>query len=595
VTEIAARLVRPIRRLGPLSLTAIGLAVLVVAVTTFVLVRSYTLRASVLPGVRVAGVDIGGMSRPDARGRIETVIGERLRRPVGIAIGSEIFTVTPSNLFTVDATATERVAFDAARDSFLHQVGAVVVPVAVEHDVEPVLVANQTAHDAFAKELAKRTHRPVSASVSMDGREPVVVPGRAGTAIDAPAVVALVRDAALRGLPTVEAPITTIVPAITTEEAEQVAAEARAAVSAPVDLRFRHHAVGRLGPNEMAQLIRFDVAAGVLELSLAAKGLRTEIAPLVERFLKEPKNASFRVSGKRVHVVKGRDGTTLDVAGAEAVVLAAATEPGAREAQIGLAALEPKLTTAEARALGIRRQVSTFTTDMGVSSSNRIWNVHLMADYIDGTIIKPGQTFSFNKTVGPRTPERGFREGQMILGSLLLPAIGGGVCQTATTLFNNVLLLGLPVKERHNHSWYISHYPLGRDATVSWGGPDFSFKNDLDHALLIKTSYTSSTLTFTFYGTKQGRKVELGTGPQTNFSSPQPSYAFDPSAPKGSVHTVTGSHASGFDVTVFRKVFEHGKLVRKDSFTSHYVAVGDTVIYGPGTDPPRIDFTIPSI
>jgi vancomycin resistance protein YoaR len=595
VTEIAARLVRPIRRLGPLSLTAIGLAVLVVAVTTFVLVRSYTLRASVLPGVRVAGVDIGGLSRPDARGRIETVIGERLRRPVDIAIGSETVTVTPSNLFTVDATATERVAFDAGRDSFLDQVGAVVVPVAVEHDVEPVLVANQTADDALAKELAKRTHRPVSASLSMDGREPVVVPGRAGTAIDPPAVVALVRDAALRGLPTVEAPVTITVPAITTEEAEQVAAEARAAVSAPVNLRFRHHAVGRLGPSEMAQLIRFDVAAGVLELSLAAKGLRAELAPLVERFMKEPKNASFRVSGKRVHVVKGRDGTTLDVAGAEAAVLAAATEPGAREAQIGLAALEPKLTTAEARALGIRRQVSTFTTDMGVSSSNRIWNVHLMADYIDGTIIKPGQTFSFNKTVGPRTPERGFREGQMILGSLLLPAIGGGVCQTATTLFNNVLLLGLPVKERHNHSWYISHYPLGRDATVSWGGPDFVFKNDLDHALLIKTSYTSSTLTFTFYGTKQGRKVELETGPQSNFSSPQPSYALDPSAPEGSVRTVTGSHASGFDVTVFRKVYEHDKLVRRDAFTSHYVAVGDTIIYGPGGNPPRIDFVLPSI
>jgi vancomycin resistance protein YoaR len=535
------------------------------------------------------------MSRPDARGRIEAVIGERLHRPVDIAIGGEILTVTPSNLFTVDATATERVAFDAARGSFLDQVGAVVVPVAVEHDVEPVLVPNPTARDALAKELAKRAHRPGSASVSMHGREPVVVPSQAGTAFDVPAVVALVSDAALRGLTTVEAPVTTTVPVITTEEAEQVAAEARAAVAAPVDLRFRHHEVGRLGPNEMAQLIRFDVSGGALGLSLAGKGLRTELAPLVERFLKDPKDASFRVSGKRVHVVKGRDGTTLDVAGAEAAVLAAATEPGAREAQIGLTALEPMLTTAEARALGIRRQVSTFTTDMGVSSSNRIWNVHLMANYIDGTIIKPGQTFSFNKTVGPRTPERGFREGQMILGSLLLPAIGGGVCQTATTLFNNVLLLGLPVRERHNHSWYISHYPLGRDATVSWGGPDFVFKNDLDHALLIKTSYTSSTLTFTFYGTKQGRKVELETGPQSNFSSPQPSYALDPSAPKGSVRTVTGSHASGFDVTVSRKVFEPGKLVRKDAFTSHYVAVGDTIIYGPGGNPPRIDFVLPSI
>ena len=76
----------------------------------------------------------------------------------------------------------------------------------------------------------------------------------------------------------------------------------------------------------------------------------------------------------------------------------------------------------------------------------------------------------------------------MIIGSLLLPAIGGGVCQTATTLFNNAFELGLPIVERHNHSFYISHYPMGRDATVSWGGPDFAFKNDLKTGILIKTT-----------------------------------------------------------------------------------------------------------
>jgi vancomycin resistance protein YoaR len=103
------------------------------------------------------------------------------------------------------------------------------------------------------------------------------------------------------------------------------------------------------------------------------------------------------------------------------------------------------LTTAEATKLGIRQQISTFTTDMGTSSSNRIHNVQLMAEYIDGTIVAPGQEFSFNDRVGPRTVERGFREGQMIIGSLLLPAIGGGVCQTATTLFNNAFDLGLPI------------------------------------------------------------------------------------------------------------------------------------------------------
>jgi vancomycin resistance protein YoaR len=595
MTEIAARLVRPIRRLGPLSLTAICLLVLVAAAGATVAVRAYTLRDSVLPGVRVAGADIGGLSRPDARGRIETVIGERLRQPVDVVVNEKAFTVNPSNLFTVDATATERLAYESARSSFFDWIGALAVPFAVDQDVEPVLAVNPTGRAALAQEITRRTDGPVSARISMKGTEPVVVAGRPGTQVDQAVVLALVRNAALRGLPGIEAPVASVAPAMTTAAAEQAAAAARTAVSAPVTLRFRHQEVGELGPRTIARLLRFQPQGDAFVISLAPGGMQRELGPLVERFTKKPVDASFRVVGKRVRVVKGRDGTTLDVGGAQAAVLGAATQSGVREADVGLTALEPKLSTEDARALGIKRRVSTFTTDMGVSSSNRIWNVHLMADYIDGTIIKPGKTFSFNKVVGPRTPERGFREGQMILGSLLVPAIGGGVCQTATTLFNNAFELGLPVKERHNHSWYISHYPIGRDATVSWGGPDLKFKNDLDHAILIKTSYTDSTLTFSFFGTKQGRKVVSSTGPQTNFRSPKPSYAYDPSAPKGSKRTVAGSHAQGFDITVFRKVYEHGNLVRKDSFTSHYVAVGDTVIYGPGTDPPRIDFVLPSI
>jgi len=232
---------------------------------------------------------------------------------------------------------------------------------------------------------------------------------------------------------------------------------------------------------------------------------------------------------------------------------------------------------------------------MGTSSSNRIHNVQLMANYIDGTVIEPGETFSFNDRVGPRTVERGFREGQMIIGSLLLPSIGGGVCQTATTLFNNAFELGLPIVERHNHSFYISHYPMGRDATVSWGGPDFVFKNDLKTGILIKTRYTSTTLTFSFYGTDPGRRVVASTGERTNWRAPQTTYALDPYAPRGSVRTVAGSNQSGFDVTVTRKVFERGELVRQDATTSNYIAVGPTAIYGPGRSIPGPYFVLPRV
>ena len=118
----------------------------------------------------------------------------------------------------------------------------------------------------------------------------------------------------------------------------------------------------------------------------------------------------------------------------------------------------------------------------------------------------------------------------MIFGGVLIPSIGGGVCQTATTIFNAAFEAGLPVSERHNHSWYISHYPMGRDATVSWGGPDLVFKNDLKHAILIDVSYTDATFTISFCWTKQGRKVTSTTADPTNYTQPKMQYAIDPTA-----------------------------------------------------------------
>lgn len=592
--EVAASRARPARFRRATVVSAV-LALLVLVAGSAVFARAYTLRDAVLPGVRVAGVDVGGMSRADARAAIERGIQARLAKPVEVAVGGKSFTVAPALLWRLDAAASEQRAFDAGRATIQARLGALVAPFAFGQESDPVLQIVPGQRKKIEKTLHKLTARPSDAALRMEGTEAVVVPGRNGTAVDAAAFLAGLQEVALAGTGRMTATVESVSPAITTRDAEQAAVEARTVVAAPVTVRFRREVVGELSPKQLASLIRFQPAESRYDVSLERKGLAAIVAPLVAEGTRKPVDADFKVVGEKVKVVPAVPGTALAPAEAADTILAAALEPGRRIAKVRLAEVPAEFTTKEARALGIRRELSTFTTDMGPSSANRIWNVHLMADYIDGTIIKPGQVFSFNKTVGPRTTERGFREGQMIIGSLLVPSVGGGVCQTGTTLFNNAFELGLPIKERHNHSWYISHYPVGRDATVSWGGPDLVFTNDMKHALMIKTSYTDSTLTFTFYGTNEGRKVESSMSPRTNFRSPTTSYAYDPAAPKGSVKTVGGSNQQGFDITVYRKVYEKGKLVRKDSFTSNYVAVGDTKVYGPGTNPPRVDFVLPSV
>ena len=95
------------------------------------------------------------------------------------------------------------------------------------------------------------------------------------------------------------------------------------------------------------------------------------------------------------------------------------------------------------------------------------------------------------------------------------------MCQTATTLFNDAFELGLPILARTNHNLYLAHYPIGRDATVSWGGPDFQFKNDLKHGILIKTSYTDADADVHVLRQPSGRRVVSHTGPQINWTRPR--------------------------------------------------------------------------
>jgi vancomycin resistance protein YoaR len=558
--------------------------------------RALLHRGEAMPGVTVLGADVAGLDFATLNARVRSLTAARLREPVELTTRGRRVTIAPALLFTLDRSATVEKTLAVGRGSWESQARALLVPLTDGTEIEPVLVERPAARKRLEALLRRFATAPVSASVAMRGSEPVVRPARAGSVPDLarllPMIERRVLDGGAAGAVTVG--FTPARPPIDDDAAKLAADEARLVVSSPVGLTFDGRDLGALSPAQLARLIRFKPGDGRIAVALDAEPLARILDPRVSAWETRAQNARFQVDGTRVHLIASRRGTTLDAAHAAETVAAAARARTGRLASLRLMAIAPDLTTREARALGITERLTTFTTDMGPSSSNRIHNVHLMADYIDGTIVRPGETFSFNESVGPRSPERGFLEGQMIVGSLLLPSVGGGVCQTATTLFNNAWEAGLPITERHNHSFYISHYPLGRDATVSWGGPDFGFTNDMEHAILIKAGYTDSTLTFSFYGTDEGRRVTSATGPKSNWKAPQLTYALDPAAPSGSLRLERGSHQSGFDVTVYRRVEKDGEVMHRDAFKSRYIPVGDTAIYGPGREIPGPYFVIPA-
>lgn len=152
--------------------------------------------------------------------------------------------------------------------------------------------------------------------------------------------------------------------------------------------------------------------------------------------------------------------------------------------------------------------ISHYTTYFDASVEGRATNVKLSSQAFDHTVIGPGETLSFNKVVGQRTRERGYQEAIEIVNKQFVKGIGGGICQTSSTLFNAVDLAGMEIVERHSHSREIGYVPVSRDATVSWGGPDFKFRNPYDFPLLISasTSIEDGKIQIQIYGSKRAEE-----------------------------------------------------------------------------------------
>lgn len=146
--------------------------------------------------------------------------------------------------------------------------------------------------------------------------------------------------------------------------------------------------------------------------------------------------------------------------------------------------------------------LSDYTTIFEPNLKERTLNIKLAAKAIDGMLLKPGEVFSFNHTVGPRTVEAGYQEAMIIEGNTFVPGLGGGVCQVSSTLYNAVRLASpsLSVVERSRHSLPVTYVPPGQDATVAYPNLDFEFRNDSDDYLLIRSCVNNNTLNFSMYG-----------------------------------------------------------------------------------------------
>ncbi|HLX20119.1 MAG TPA: VanW family protein [Gaiellaceae bacterium] len=568
------------------------LVLLALAVVTCGVVLGFAFSGSpttITDGVRIDGIDVGGMRVSTARSLLQGKATALANKPVVFAAGGRRFRIRPAEL-GVEAD------WDAAVDSAQRQ-GAGFAPIrgfrrigvdVFGADVTPPTSVLTGALQYELERIARVVDRPArDAGLSLEGMRVILVPAKTGVTLDrAAASTVLVHELASldRSTEPVQLPVRVTQAHVRAAALRRAYRQATTALSAPIRLELGKTRF-LLTPEKLAPLLQLP---GPRDRSLSIGGPAADVwlQRLGTTVDKPAVDARFSVDGPSVRVVPDRPGIELDAVAAAHAVLAAALKrrPALRVAQLPVRTATAALTTAKARTMGISGLVSSYTTDYG-GVPNRIHNVQLVAHLVDDKLIAPGAQFSFNKTTGERSAAKGFLVAPVIVNGELTTGLGGGVCQVSTTVFNAAFEAGVKITERTNHALYISHYPLGRDATVDYPDVDLRFVNDTGHWMLLRTFVGSSSLTVSLYGTPTGRKVVSTTTPLVAHGKVKVKKTIDKSLQPGEV-IVDDPGEPVLTTSVTRDVYtKSGKLLYHDVWSSYYRASPELERVGPKKKP----------
>jgi vancomycin resistance protein YoaR len=531
---------------SPIPRSPAGRALAISAAAVLMLVAGVVLARAlgagddrVPPGVSIAGIPVGGLTPAEA----ERAVAGQAGAPSGDVVvdrpGEEGFPmrVPVAELAPIPRA---RVAVERAMgqpslgERILREIG-----LGSDRDIPLDYRVEGAALNRLVARVEKRLDRPPrDAAVRVRDGAIAVTPARDGRRVREVRL-----RAALMHLPSrVVVPVAAVPPAVSDEAARVARVRAERLTEGPVRVTHPSRSV-TLPRRTLVRALTFTPADGGIDVGFdpdaIAPTLRETFGPL-ER---DRVSATFEVRGERVAVVPGRAGRTVDAAG---VARALERGTGPRSVRVRIATAAPDRTTAQARAMRITELVSEFSTPY-TCCPPRVTNIKRGAAIMDGTIIPEGGTFSLNEVLGERTTGRGFVPAPQINAGKLEDAVGGGVSQIATTMFNAAFFAGLNLVSHTPHEFWITRYPPGREATVSWGGPELIIENDWPAAVLVKATATDEGITIRLYSSELGRRVTTTT----------------------SDNAVAGT---AFTSTYTRRVFRGDELLRDERWTWTYKA-----------------------
>jgi len=584
----------------------------------------------VYEGVEVVGIPLGGLTIDEAADAIGDELTPFPGETITLRYGDRTWSLSPSDLgVSVDAQALAAEAFAVGRQGALADSGTSVLALlqglredlttqwhAMDAGVSfpPIIRFDRNHLTLVLKQVAQEVDLPPrEGTLSISGLEVSGTSGEPGRRVDQTktrATVAPLLEAGTGG--TVNLVVEERLPAVMSVDA--AIAEARVLLGKSLVLV----AAGNDGTQRFAidpatlrsWLTLLPVPGQDGEVGLKVSLDEDQVRAFVQQAAKQLNRPAFDAtldfdaSTNQVVVLQpSQTGQSLDVeVSVEAIRAAVLPDPAQPSRAGGSAALgatqvitapltivHPKVDSNKIAEMGIIEQVSEGTTYFKGSARERVQNIVNAAGKFKGTVIPPGEEFSFYKAVGDVSAANGFVDSLIIRGDRTETGVGGGVCQVSTTVFRAAFWGGFPIVERYPHSYVVSWYgEPGYDASIFTPSADFRFLNDTGHYLLVKPEVDTKQgrITFHIYGTKPERVVEAEKSVITNKqAAPKPLYQEDASLPPGKIKQVDWAK-DGMDVMVKRVIKYADGRVKENKFVSKYRPWQAVYLYGPGTKLP---------
>ena len=543
------------------AIIGVAVGIVVVAAAYFWLVLGVS--AGVHPGTSVSGIPIGGLTRQEAVETLQRRVGADARKHFTLVAGDQSFRISPKELGL-------RVRLPATVDQ---AIGRTWNPTQAwsdrfgERELTPIVAVDDTLLDAEIATLARAIDTvPTEPTLSVSGGKATLTPGVPGVQLDQAETRALLLDRLLAPREDLELPLTTVSPEVTEEAAQRARALAKNAIAEPVTVRAGG-VTATIPASAIVKALSFTREGGELVPVLDGAVLHESIADQLAEVETPGRDATFEITKGVPIVVPSLVGRGIEDGELATAVAGVLGETGdARDVTVSFGVREPELTTEEAQQLGVTEKLSTFTQNFPYAAY-RVQNIGQAAEYINGTLLMPGEVFSMNEVIKERTPENGYTRGFVIgPGGIFEEQQGGGVSASATAMWTAAFFAGMEQVSTRAHSIYISRYQPGLEATVAWGLFDMQFRNNTPNAVFITTKMSNTSLKVTFWGTRVYDEIKAEFGPKTNIRP----YSVIEKKRKVKDGCLEQSGVDGFNIDVDRVFYNDGTEVKRETFTTSY-------------------------